>query len=81
MGLGNESFFPGSGSLIKMAATTIYGKRLKNLLLQTNFTTRSNLVSYAFIWGKLLESHLMEETYSLYKSSDPALGQYTCLKT
>ena len=40
----------------------------------------SNLVSYAFIWGKLLESHLMEETYSkwqvakglcLYKNSDP----------
>ena len=28
------------------------------------FTARSNLVSYAFIWGKLLESHLMEETYS-----------------
>ena len=23
-----------------------------------------NLVSYAFIWGKLLESHLMEEIYS-----------------
>ena len=28
------------------------------------FTARSNSVSYAFIWGKLLESHLMEETYS-----------------
>ena len=27
-------------------------------------TILSNLVSYAFIWGKLLESHLMEETYS-----------------
>ena len=26
--------------------------------------TRSNLVPYAFIWEKLLESHLMEETYS-----------------
>ena len=27
----------------------------------TYFTAWSNLVSYAFIWGKLLESHLMEE--------------------
>ena len=33
-------------------------------LTLTYFTARSNLVSYAFIWGKLLESHLMEETYS-----------------
>ena len=33
-------------------------------LTMTYFTTRSNLVSHAFIWGKLLESHLMEETYS-----------------
>ena len=34
-------------------------------LTVTCFTARSNLVSYAFIWGKkLLESHLMEETYS-----------------
>ena len=30
----------------------------------TYFMARSNLVSYAFIWGKLLESHLKEETYS-----------------
>ena len=33
-------------------------------LTLTYFTARSNLVSYAFIWGKLLESHLLEETYS-----------------
>ena len=33
-------------------------------LTLTYFTARSNLVSYAFIGGKLLESHLMEETYS-----------------
>ena len=33
-------------------------------LTLTYFTARSNLVSYAYIWGKLLESHLMEETYS-----------------
>ena len=33
-------------------------------LTLTYFTARSNLVSYAFIWGKLLESHLMEETYN-----------------
>ena len=61
------------------------------------FTARSNLISYAFIWGKLLESHLIEETYSkwpewqevlcLYKNSDPkglsapAPGLYTCIKT
>ena len=51
--------------------------------------------SHAFIWGKLLESHLMEETYSkwpvtkglcLYKNSAakglsaPAQGLYTCMK-
>ena len=34
------------------------------MLTLTYFTARSNLVSYAFIWGNLLESHLMEETYS-----------------
>ena len=33
-------------------------------LILTYFTARSNLVSYAFIWEKLLESHLMEEIYS-----------------
>ena len=33
-------------------------------LTLTYVTARSNLVSYDFIWGKLLESHLMEETYS-----------------
>ena len=33
-------------------------------LTMTYFTAMSNLVSYAFIWGKLLESNLMEETYS-----------------
>ena len=33
-------------------------------LTLTYFMARSNLVFYAFIWGKLLESHLMEETYS-----------------
>ena len=33
-------------------------------LTVTFFTARSNLVSYAFIWEKLLESHLMEEIYS-----------------
>ena len=33
-------------------------------LTLTYFMARSNLVSYTFIWGKLLESHLMEETYS-----------------
>ena len=36
-------------------------------LTMTYFTARSNLVSYAFIWGKLLESHLMEETYSKWR--------------
>ena len=30
----------------------------------TYFTARSDLVPYAFIWEKLLESNLMEETYS-----------------
>ena len=52
------------------------------------FTARSNLVSYAFIWGKLSESNLMEETYSkwpmtkglcLYKILTP--GLYICIKT
>ena len=33
-------------------------------LTLTYFMARSNLVSDTFIWGKLLESHLMEETYS-----------------
>ena len=33
-------------------------------LILTYFTARSYSVSCAFIWGKLLESHLMEETYS-----------------
>ena len=57
---------------------------------------RSNLVSYAFVWGKLLESHIMEETYSndqsdkrfmFIKNSDPkglsapVPGLYTCIKT
>ena len=57
---------------------------------------RSYLVSYAFIWGKLLESHLMEETYSQWPEwqkvyvyikilppkglSAPAQGLYTCIK-
>ena len=61
------------------------------------FMARSNFVSYAFIWGKLLESHLMEESLQqmtrvtkglcLYKNSDPkglsgpAPGLYTCIKT
>ena len=35
---------------------------------------RSNLVPHAFIWEKLLESHLMEETYSkLHNNSDPCI--------
>ena len=42
---------------------TIYSNDDPRLTL-TYFTARSNVVSYAFIWGKLLESHLMEETYS-----------------
>ena len=33
-------------------------------LTLTYFMARSNLVPYAFIWEKLLDSHLMEETYS-----------------
>ena len=33
-------------------------------LTLTYITARSNLVPHAFIWEKLLESHLMEETYS-----------------
>ena len=53
--------------------------------------------SHAFIWGKLLESHLMEETYSKWPEwqkvyvyikiltpkglSAPAPGLYTCIKT
>ena len=50
-------------------------------LILSCFTARSNLVSYAFIWGKLSESHLMEENIlqmtrvtkglCLYKNSDP----------
>ena len=66
-------------------------------LTLTYFTARSNLVSYAFIWGKLLESHLIEETYSKWPEwqkiyvyikiltpkglSAPASGLYTCIKT
>ena len=58
------------------------------------FTARSNLVSYAFVWGELLESHLMEKNLQqmtrgtkglcLYKSSEhkglavPAPGLRTC---
>ena len=30
----------------------------------TYFTARSKFVPYAFIWEKLLVSHLMEEIYS-----------------
>ena len=61
------------------------------------FTARSNLVSYAFIWGKLLEKsfngrNLQQMTrvtkgLCLYKNCDPnglsalAQGLYTCLKT
>ena len=33
-------------------------------LTLTYFMARSNLVPYAIIWEKLLESHLMEETCS-----------------
>ena len=43
------------------------------------------MVSYASVWGKLLESHLMEETYSdkkvllfmftVYKNSDPKISK------
>ena len=33
-------------------------------LTLTYFMARSNLVPFAFIWENLLESHLMEETYS-----------------
>ena len=33
-------------------------------LTLTYYVARSNLVPYAFIWENLLESHLMEETYS-----------------
>ena len=65
-------------------------------LTLTYFTTRSNLVSYAFIWGKLRKSfngrNLQQMTrvtkgLCLYKNSDPkglsapALGLYTCIKT
>ena len=68
-------------------------------LTLTYFAARSNLVSDAFtcIWGKLLGSHLMEETYSRWPEwqkvyvyikiltpmglSAPALGLYTCIKT
>ena len=35
-------------------------------LTLTYFMARSNLVPYAFIWENLLESHLLEETYSKY---------------
>ena len=56
------------GHMTKMAAMPIYGKNPCGLVcsigaLSSYFTARSNLV-YAFIRGKLLESHLMEETYS-----------------
>ena len=47
----------GLGSII------IYSNDDPRLTL-TYFTATSILVSYVFIWGKLLESHLMEETYS-----------------
>ena len=66
-------------------------------LTLTYFMARSNLVSYAFIWGKLLESHLIWRTLQqmtrvtkglcLHKNSDPkglsapAPGLYTCIKT
>ena len=65
-------------------------------LTLTYFTARSNFVSYAFIWGKLLESHLMEETYSKWPEWQkvyvyikfwpqgvvcPCPGLYTCIKT
>ena len=33
-------------------------------LTLTYFTARSNWVAYTFEWGKLLQSHLMGETYS-----------------
>ena len=55
----------------------------------TYFTARSNLISYAFIWEKLLESHLMEETYSKWPEWQKVYvnikiltpGLYTCIKT
>ena len=65
-------------------------------LTLTYFMARSNLVPYAFIWENLLESHLMEETYSKWPEwhevyvyikiltpglSAPDQGQYTCGKT
>ena len=59
-------------------------------LTLTYFTARSNLVSYASVWGKLLESHLMEETYSdkkvllfmftVYKNSDPRFQSFFFFK-
>ena len=107
VGLGNRSMFVRSGSqksspepkglwpcgLVCSIGPIIVCSHDDPRLTLTYFMARSNLVSYAFIWGKLL-GHLMEETYTkqpewqkVYKNSDPkglsvpALGLYTCMKT
>ena len=62
-------------------------------LTLTYFTARSNLVSYAFIWGKSFNGRNLQQMtrvtkgLCLYKNSDPkglsapAPGLYTCIKT
>ena len=52
------------GQMTLWLETIIVGSNNDPRLTLTYFTARSNLVSYAFIWGTLLESHLMQETYS-----------------
>ena len=64
-----------------------FGPNDEPKLTLTYFTARSNLVSYSFIWEKLLENHLMEVTYSKWPKwqfkglSAPAPGLYTHIKT
>ena len=65
-------------------------------LILTYFTARSNLVSYAFVWGKTVKKSFngrnvqqmtrVTKVLCLYKQSDPkrltapASGLYTCIK-
>ena len=106
---GTKVYINGPGHMTNMAARPIYGKNLKNPLLQnqksydletwhvasgtqalqiyinddpgltlTYFTARSNLVTCAFEWGKLLKSHLLEETCckGLYKLNNTVNEKY-----
>ena len=57
---GKKVYINGPGHITKMAAMPIYGKYDPGLIL-TYFTARSNWVICTFEWGKLLQSHIMEE--------------------